>query len=73
MTDKERLAINQCCERLKDLASMENCCVSEACKKEIRPYMQWFISTAFALEKMVVASNKYEMEDAIEYIMLYIK
>ncbi len=72
MTNKERLAINQCCEHLRNLASMENCGVSEECKKEIRSYMQWFISTSFALEKMTKASDKFEMDDAIEYIMRYI-
>ena len=59
MTNLEKMAIQSCANRLKELASLENCALDEEIKRKIRLYMTWFDCVANDLEEIVkLADNK---------------
>lgn len=67
MTNTEKLALKTLVNRLHSLASLENASFTvdkekdEQIKKTISPYMMWFESVAFDLEKIVeLADDKQD-------------
>jgi hypothetical protein len=58
-TQKEIMQLRKAVERIRELASLERASFSinkekdEEIKKDIRPYMMWFDSIAFGLEKVL--------------------
>lgn len=64
MTNLEKETLLTCAKRLNKLASLENASFhideekDEYIKKMIKPYMMWFESVAYDLEKVVELSNQ---------------
>ena len=80
MTKLEKEALLSCASRLSNLASLENASFhideekDEYIKRMIRPYMMWFESVAYDLEKIVEISNnkndfikKQQLEEIVRF------
>ena len=77
MTKREKAALNRVAREIRYLSSLEsarfsiNDEVDETIKIIISHYMIWFTSCAEMLEDMANATNKYEKEDALDFIEHY--
>lgn len=78
MTNTEKLALKTLAERIHKLASLENASFhmdkekDEQVKKTISPYMMWFESVAFDIEKIVELSgqkNDFIKKEELEEII----
>lgn len=65
MTKTEKLALQTLAKRIHSLASLENASFhidkeqDEYIKRNIKPYMMWFESVAFDIEKVVELSEEH--------------
>ena len=78
MTNTEKIAITTLAKRIETLASLENASFhidkekDEQIKRAIKPYMMWFESVAFDLEKIVELSgqkNDFIKKEQLEEII----
>lgn len=82
MTNGEIMALEIVSARIKELASLENAGFSFSkeedakIKDKIRPYMTWFDGVSYALDNLIKAVNnndKYAKQNAIDYIVRYLR
>ena len=79
MTNLEKEALLSCAKQLNKLASLENASFhidkekDEYIKRAIKPYMMWFESVAFDIEKIVELTEekgfikKEQLDEIIKY------
>lgn len=73
MNQSEKLAVNQVCDYIESLASMENCCFEESIKEDMACYMRWFDSAAYFLRALAEADDSFDRRLAVEDILRYCK
>lgn len=53
LTNSEVIELRDTIQRIRDLASLQNCCYDDKIKKTVRPYLMWFEVEAMKIETIL--------------------